>query len=147
MTAEPTIDPASAPHEPLLSTEDAEEAEDAGHTRYTHDSPTSHQRWMWPALVVFWLLALGVGVISLASLGAPHYLCTGAAKGLACHRAGTAIAGVLTVLVIAAVGVVSVLAIEARRRGLAWLRHLGIGILVLAVVGAGGYLLIRTIGG
>jgi hypothetical protein len=111
------------------------------------ESPISHQRMMWPALVVFWLLALGAGIITLASLGAPHYLCTGAAKGLACHRVGTVIAAVLTVIVIGVVGVVSVFAIEARRRGLVWLRYLGIGVLVLAVVAGGGYLLIRTIGG
>ena len=144
-TAEPTIE--SAPEEPVPDQPAPEEADEPGYTRYTHDSPTNHQRLMWPALVVFWLLALGAGIVCLASLGAPHYLCTGAAKGLACHRTGTVIAAILTVLVIAVVGVVSVFAIEARRRGLAWLRHLGIGVVILALVAGGGYLLIRTIGG
>ena len=70
---------------------------------------------MWAGLAVFWLLALGAGVITLASLGAPHFLCTGSAStGLACKRAGTAIAAVLTVALIVAVGSVSVLAIETR---------------------------------
>lgn len=141
----------AAPPDAVAGLGDSQTWIDSADDEYDPDAadktPTSHQRWMWPSLVVFWLLGLGVGIISLAALGAPHYLCTGAAKGLACHRAGTVMAAVLTVVVIAIVGVASVLAIEARRRGLTWLRYLGIGVVVLAVVGTGGYFLIRTIGG
>ena len=103
---------------------------------------------MWAGLAVFWLLALGAGLITLASLGAPHFLCTGtASKGLACEHTGTAIAAVLTVALIVAVGMVSVLTIEQRAKGRAAWRWLGVGVVVLVVVASCGYLLIRTIGG
>ncbi len=109
-----------------------------------------HRRsgWVWAGLAVFWLLALGAGLVTLASLGAPHFLCTGSsAKGLACHTAGTVIAAILTVALIVAVGTVSVLAIETRATGRAAWRWLGTGVVVLVVVASCGYLLIRTIGG
>jgi hypothetical protein len=120
---------------------------------HTDDVPADRSRhrrhgWIWAGLAVFWLLALGAGLITLASLGAPHFLCTGtAAKGLACEGTGTAIAAVLTIALIVAVGSVSVLVIEQRAQGRTAWRWLGIGVVVLVVVASCGYLLIRTIGG
>lgn len=125
---------------------------DAGSGRDVAAGVDSHDDrrhgWVWAALAVFWLLALGAGLITLASLGAPRFLCTGsAAKGLACQSTGTVIAAVLTVVLIVLVGSVSVLVIEARAQRATALRGFGVGVVVLVVVATCGYLLIRTIGG
>jgi hypothetical protein len=133
----------------VASTDDAATADaadpDAAPADRTHSR--RHGR-VWAGLAVFWLLALGAGLVTLASLGAPHYLCTGTAStGLACGRTGTVIAAILTVVLIVAVGWVSALAIEQRAQGRTPWRWLGIGVIVLVVVASCGYLLIRTIGG
>jgi hypothetical protein len=139
-------------------TPDAHDTADTADGRHAAEAGASadagaavgHRRsgWVWAGLAAFWLLALGAGLVTLASLGAPHYLCTGAAStGLACENAGTAIAAVLTVVLIVAVGTVSVLAIEARAEARTAWRRLGIGVVALIVVASCGYLLIRTIGG
>jgi hypothetical protein len=105
-----------------------------------------HHRLVWVALVVFWALSLGAGLITLTSLGA-RASCSGSDKSLDCGNAGSAIAVVLTLCVIVLVGFVTVHAVEVRDRAKSWGRDLGLGVLVLVVVSFAAWRLILTING
>ena len=132
-----------AHHDPT----DAYDAYDAyDHAHHDEDVSRTQHRWIWLGLVVFWLLALGAGLVALTSLGA-RASCVGTDKSLDCTNTGSGIAIALTACVIVLVGIVSVHALEMRARPKRWLLDVGVGLVVLLAISLAAWRLIGTISG
>ncbi len=101
---------------------------------------------MWAGVVVFWLLAMPIGVMSAVIVaGRRATLCSKSSTGFGCTSTGSSVGVVLLVIVVALVGTVSVYAYDVRHHARRWLGGLGIGVAVLAVLGLIAWLLVRTI--
>ncbi len=115
------------------------------------ESPSSAQHrsstlGMWAGVVVFWLLAMPIGVMSaIIVAGRRATLCSKSSTGFGCTSTGSSVGVVLLVILVALVGTVSVYAYDVRHSARRWLAGLGIGVVLLAVLGLTAWLLVRTI--
>lgn len=105
-----------------------------------------HTFGMWISVVVFWLLAMPVGVLgAIIVAGRRARLCSRSASGFGCTSTGSAVGVALLAAVVVAVGTVSVYAYDARRSPRRWAAVFGVGIGVLAVAGVVAWLIVRSI--
>lgn len=115
----------------------------------TSAAPAEHRSatlGMWAGVVVFWLLAMPIGVMSAVLVaGRRATLCSKSSTGFGCTSTGSSVGVVLLVIVVALVGTVSVYVYDVRHLARRWLAGLGIGVAMLAVLGLVAWLLVRTI--
>lgn len=137
-----------------LSREDlpgSAESESVGATAIAPPTPASAARrsstvGMWAGVLVFWLLAMPIGVMSAVIVaGRRATLCSKSSTGFGCTSTGSSVGVVLLVIVVALVGTVSVYAYDVRHSARRWLAGLGFGVAVLAVLGLIAWLVVRTI--
>lgn len=101
---------------------------------------------MWASVVLFWLLAMPIGVLSAVIVaGRRATLCSKSSTGFGCTSTGSSVGVVLLVIVVALVGTMSVYAYDVRHQARRWLAGLGVGLALLAVLGLIAWLLVRTI--
>lgn len=123
------------------------QADEPTGAQHTQAGPRRHNSiFMWIAVIAFWLAALPVGVACAVAAGARRAsLCSKSSSSLGCTTAGSTLAVVMLVVTVAMVGTVSIFAFDARNHPRRWLAVCGAGVLSLALLGLGAWLLIRTI--
>lgn len=131
------------------SHETAETAGDGSADEAVSEQPAGRRSraiGMWLSVVVFWLVAMPIGVLSAVIVaGRRATLCSKSSTGFGCSSTGSAVGVVLLVLVVVVVGTVSVYAYDARRTARRWGAGVGIGVGILAVIGLIAWLVVRTI--